>query len=160
MQAKNTRPVKVMDIAAPAKKRVQKNHHVFNLHDKQRQLLIAATLSIVLLGIISLAVLKQHNNAAPDNVATVTRLVAKHMVLPKNEEPALATVTDAKKLSTPFLKQAQDGDRILIYQKNQLAIIYRPTIDRIIAVGPVSIDTPATKATGDNGTDGIGSPAQ
>lgn len=68
--------------------------------------------------------------------------VAKHYLLPTNETPAMATVTDSKKLTTPFLKQAKDGDEILIYQKNQIAIIYRPSIDRVVAVGPVTIDTP------------------
>jgi DMSO/TMAO reductase YedYZ molybdopterin-dependent catalytic subunit len=55
--------------------------------------------------------------------------------------PALATVTDTSKLTSPFFKKSQNGDKKLIYQTNQVAIIYRPKIDRIIVVGPVSIDT-------------------
>jgi len=70
--------------------------------------------------------------------------VSKHYLLPTNEVPALATVTNNTQLTTPFLKNAKDGDEILIYEKNQIAIVYRPKIDRIVAVGPVNIVPPTT----------------
>ncbi len=73
------------------------------------------------------------------DVKVVTRLVARHIVLPTGEDPALATITDASKLQTPFLKQAHNGDKLLIYEKSGLVVIYRPSIDRIIGTGPVSI---------------------
>ena len=79
-----------------------------------------------------------------NNVAVVKRLVARHYVLPADEEPALATVTDTTKLQTPFLKQSQNGDKLLVYQKAARAIIYRPSIDRIIDIGPVSLEAPNT----------------
>lgn len=75
------------------------------------------------------------------DVKVVTGLVSKHVVLPSNEAPALLTVTDASKLTTDFLKQASNGDKVLIYQENKKAIIYRPSIDRIIDIGPVVIDS-------------------
>ena len=92
--------------------------------------------------------LKQ-NNTDLTKVEVVKAKVARHYVLPTNEQPALATITDSKKLTSSFFKKAQNGDKVLIYQKNQVAILYRPSIDRIIAVGPVVIDTPqgGTSAT-------------
>lgn len=66
--------------------------------------------------------------------------ISRHMVLPKDEEPALLTITDRSKLRTKFLQQAQNGDKVLVYQNNQRAIIYRPSIDRIVDVGIVQID--------------------
>ena len=74
------------------------------------------------------------------NVTTVVTLVSRHMVLPDDETPALVTVTDPSKLTTAFLKNSKAGDKVLIYQTNKKAIIYRPSIDRIVAVGPVVID--------------------
>lgn len=62
------------------------------------------------------------------------------MQLPQGEEPVLATVTDHAALQTAFLREAQDGDKILIYEKARKVIIYRPSIDRIIDVGPVELD--------------------
>jgi hypothetical protein len=85
---------------------------------------------------------KQSNGEAELNI--VITEVSKHYLLPTNETPALATVTDHTKLTTAFLKAAQNGDKVLIYQKNQIAIIYRPTIDRIITVAPVSINAPTS----------------
>lgn len=73
--------------------------------------------------------------------------VSRHYLLPSDETPALATVTDPSKLTTPFLKKAKVGDKILIYQSNKIAIIYRPGIDKVVIVGPVSIDSPK-KPTG------------
>lgn len=75
----------------------------------------------------------------------VEKEISKHYILPKDEEPALATVTDKSKLTTPFFKRTEDGDKILIYQKNKIAIIYRPSIDRIVGVGPVEFGTPASQ---------------
>jgi hypothetical protein len=74
-----------------------------------------------------------------NNVTVVKHLVSRHYILPTNEEPALATVTDSTKLQTAFLKHAKNGDKLLIYQANSTAIIYRPSADRIVAVGPVDI---------------------
>lgn len=73
---------------------------------------------------------------------TVKSKVAKHFVLPADEEPALATITDKNKINTPFLKKAENGDKMLIYQEAKRIILYRPSLDRIIDVGPVSIATP------------------
>lgn len=74
-----------------------------------------------------------------DDVWTIQDRVARHFVLPQGEDPALATVTDKSLLKTPFLQQANNGDKLLIYQKAQRVIIYRPSLDRIIDIGPVSI---------------------
>ncbi|MEO5948918.1 MAG: hypothetical protein ABIP74_00790 [Candidatus Saccharimonas sp.] len=76
------------------------------------------------------------------SVERVVKSVQRHVVLPSDEVPALLTVTDSSKLTTQFLKQSQNGDRILVYKNHQKAIIYRPSVDRIIDIGPVVIDTP------------------
>ena len=81
-------------------------------------------------------------NASVDQVISK---VSEHYVLPTDEKPALATVTDKSKLTSQFFKHTQNGDRILIYQNNKIAIVYRPSINRIISVGPVSIDNPTLK---------------
>ena len=80
-----------------------------------------------------------------NNIQTIKHLVGRHYTLPTGEDPALATVTDATKLQTPFLKRAHNGDKLLVYEKSGIALIYRPSIDRLVAVGPVSI-APANPA--------------
>lgn len=81
-----------------------------------------------------------------NDVGVITKRVSRHVVLPEGETPALLTVTDSSALTTAFLKQTKNDDKVLVYQKNKKAIIYRPSVDRIIDVGPVSIDTPKNGA--------------
>jgi hypothetical protein len=80
------------------------------------------------------------------DVQIVKSSVSKHFLLPSDEEPALATVTDLSKLNSALKAKAQNGDRVLIYQNNRIAILYRPSIDRVIDITPVSIDNPTSPA--------------
>lgn len=68
--------------------------------------------------------------------------IGKLMVLPEDESPTLATVTDVEKLKNQaFFAKAQNGDKVLIYTENRLAILYRPSENKIIAVGTVNLKT-------------------
>lgn len=65
--------------------------------------------------------------------------VARHMVVPGDEEPTIATVSDLNALKDQaFFRNAQVGDKVLIYMKSQRAILYSPSLDRILEVGPVT----------------------
>jgi len=70
------------------------------------------------------------------------------MVLPTNEQPTIATVSDVNKLkSQSFFTHARDGDKVLIYTKAQEAILYDPLANKIVEVGPISLTqiTPTPK---------------
>ena len=76
--------------------------------------------------------------------------VGKLILLPTNEIPTVATVTDASKLKNqPFFKNASNGDKVLIYVKAKEAILYNPTRNLVITVGPVdnSSQTPKPSVT-------------
>ena len=82
---------------------------------------------------------------AQDDQQTVVTDVGKLMVLPTGEVPTVAQVSDATKLkSQPFFANAQNGDRVLIYTKAGKAILYRPSINKIIDVAPVNLGTNVT----------------
>jgi hypothetical protein len=73
-----------------------------------------------------------------DLIAKVGKLV----MLPTDEEPVLATVTDKEKLNDqPLFAKAENGDKILIYAKAQKAYIYNPAKDVLVDVVPVNIGT-------------------
>lgn len=76
--------------------------------------------------------------AAQAEVKRTVEKVSQLMVLPQNEEPTVATVADKAKLdSQPFFKNAQNGDKVLIYVQAGTAILYRPSINKIVTVAPV-----------------------
>lgn len=106
--------------------------------------LIAVVATIAVLSGITGAVIHFTSRPTGSEVEVVMDAVSRHYVLPANEQPALATVTDKDKVSAAFRGKADNGDRILIYQKNAQAIVYRQSIDKIVAVVPVTIDTPQT----------------
>lgn len=66
--------------------------------------------------------------------------ISRLMVLPEKEEPTVATVSDYKKLKDqPFFKNAHNGDKVLIYTKAAIAVLYDPKLDKILAVMPVTL---------------------
>ena len=65
--------------------------------------------------------------------------ISKHMILPSSERPVLATIIDADKLSLedPFYVGSVDGDKLLIWSAEKRAIIYSPSRDIVINMGPI-----------------------
>ncbi len=69
------------------------------------------------------------------------------MELPTDEVPTIATVSDAAKLKDQaFFLNAKNGDEVLIYVKAKEAILYRPSENKIVAVGPINVNASVTPA--------------
>lgn len=86
---------------------------------------------------------------AADLVAEVGKLI----VLPKDEEPTIATVTDPEQLkSQAFFASAQKGYKVLLYATAKKAILYDPINKKIIEVAPINIGAP-TDAGAETTTD-------
>lgn len=92
---------------------------------------------------------KQDPNAAAQAEANKTiEAVGKLYSLPKDETPSVATVKDKTKLKDqPFFASAENGDVTLIYSTAKLAILYRPSSNKIINVSSVTIQDQQTPAT-------------
>jgi hypothetical protein len=68
--------------------------------------------------------------------------VGKLILLPKDEEPTIASVTDPAKLKDqPFFANAATGDRVIIYTNARKAILYRPSTNILVEVAPVNVGT-------------------
>lgn len=73
--------------------------------------------------------------------------VGKLMDLPQ-EEPVAATVSDVERLrSQPFFARAKNGDKVLFYQSIKKAILYRPSINKIIEVATINLNGSAVSGT-------------
>lgn len=92
-------------------------------------------------GLIGLPKSQTENQAEAD--ALVSQ-VGKLITLPADEKPTVATITNIDQLKDqPFFRNAKNGDRILVYQNANKAIIFRPSENRIIDVGTVNVTNPS-----------------
>lgn len=87
----------------------------------------------------------QYGSHKPESeVEHIQKYLSSVMELP-NESPTFATVSDVSQLSgQTFFEHALNGDKVLIYPNSKMAILYRPSTKKIIAVGPVKINTDNT----------------
>lgn len=88
-----------------------------------------------------LRVLKQDPQAvARQEAASLVAKVGKLVVLPEEEVPTVATVSDPEALKDqPFFSKAQAGDKVLIYAEAKRAILYSVTLNKVIDVAPLNI---------------------
>jgi hypothetical protein len=81
------------------------------------------------------SLLKNPQKAKLNEVSDLVEKVGKLIKLP-NEAPQVATVSDVTKLrDQSIFKNAQNGDKVLIFSQTKRAIVYRPSENVIIEVG-------------------------
>lgn len=89
---------------------------------------------------------------SPQDVAQaeVRKLVAEVgqlVLLPEGETPTIATVSDPEALKAqPFFAGSLKDDKVLIYTTAQKAILYRPSVGKIVQIAPINIGA-ATNTT-------------
>jgi hypothetical protein len=78
-----------------------------------------------------------------DQATAILHRVGQLIQLPQNETPTMATITNAAvvKQTQPFLANALNGDVLVVYPNAQTALLYRPSTNKLIAVGPVTSGT-------------------
>lgn len=88
------------------------------------------------------------NIAASEETKAILDKVGRHIVLPLDEQPTIATISDKEKLKDqPFFAKAKNGDKVLIYNLARKAILFDPVADKIIDVAPINISTPSATTT-------------
>ena len=72
--------------------------------------------------------------------ARVLTKVGKIYALPQDEKPTVAQIQDKNKLKDQsFFDNAQNGDYLIMYTNAKLALLYREKDNRLINVGPITI---------------------
>ncbi len=95
------------------------------------------------------AVVANGDDLTQDDVDKTVKAVGKHMILPEGEEPVAAKIVDVDELlkTQPFYRGAINGDILLIYQAAAKAILYSPSRDLLVNVGPIVRDDADTTST-------------
>lgn len=122
---------------------------------------ILATVAVLLFAVIALAAqlvnVRSHNRSLQAQLSAVESnpqaLVQKQtddlivkvgslMSLPTGETPTVVAVTDAPTAAkqSAFFANAINGDKVLMYVKAGEAILYRPSNNKIILVGPLKLN--------------------
>ena len=92
---------------------------------------------------------KDPNALAKEKTAQVIKKISELAVVPNDPNAVLASVSDITKLKgQTFFENAQNGDEIVIFPTAMRAVLYRPSIDKIINIGPLASSPSST-------TDGI-----
>lgn len=110
---------------------------------------VITILAIALAGFMYYQVVQLKAN--PQNIAAketkeITAKAGKLVVLPADETPTIATVSDPEALKDQaFFANAQKGDKVLIYTNAKKAILYSVSMDKIIDVAPLNIGTSTAK---------------
>ena len=108
-------------------------------------------LALAVLNFVTISYLIKNSNIHGDNITKVAipetlegviAKVSELLVLPSNEQPTLATVSDPELLKNQaFFANAKKGDKVLIYSKSGKAILYDPISNKIVEVAPINLDT-------------------
>lgn len=79
--------------------------------------------------------------ATQDEITKIVKEVSQLIVLPTDETPTLATVSDPSLLSNqPSFKDAKKGDKVLIYQFAQMAVLYDPVAKKVLNIIRLNIN--------------------
>lgn len=81
----------------------------------------------------------KHEREALSADTAIIRAVGELYELPTDELPAVVKIEDKGELDNQaFYSKAKNGDYVLVYTKNKLALIYREKNNKLINVGPVN----------------------
>ncbi|HTK03378.1 MAG TPA: LytR C-terminal domain-containing protein [Alphaproteobacteria bacterium] len=90
--------------------------------------------------------LKDPTAAQQEEMKETLGKLSKLMDLPQGEDPQIATILDKDKLKDQaFFAKAENGDKVIIYTKAGKAILFRPSTNKIIDIGPINLGSSQEK---------------
>ncbi len=92
---------------------------------------------------------KKTDQLSEKQVASIVKKISKLIVVPSDEKPMIVPILNADELIAEqrFYIGSEDGDYVIVYPNAKKAIIYRESENKLINVGPVIVDQPATTTT-------------
>ncbi len=115
---------------------------------------ILSILIIIVIVVLGYAIFKKFNptnssavegQLSDKEIKVLVDKVSKLINVPE-ETPVIATIIKADQLIVEqrFYVGSKDGDYLMVFPKAQKAIIYRESENKLINVGPIIVDQPAT----------------
>lgn len=97
--------------------------------------------------------LKNPDLAVQEEKRDILEKVGKLVDVPTNENPTIATISDKDKLQNqiknqPFFSKAENGDKVLVFPQAKKAILYRPTINKVLDMVAISLSTESATIPG------------
>jgi lipopolysaccharide export LptBFGC system permease protein LptF len=84
---------------------------------------------------------KAPEQASQAEIKSLIEKVGRLAVLPTDETPTIATVSDPNALKDQaFFVDAKKGDKVLIYSNAKKAVLYNPSQDKIVNIAPLNTD--------------------
>lgn len=122
---------------------------------KKKILIVAVVIILVIAGGVYYWTTSKPEGGVPSaEVESILSKLGTHMLLPSGETPQIGQIDDPVEgaKTQPFIAGAVKGDLLIVYVKAAKAIVYSPSRDIIVNVGPVSMDseessTPAEVST-------------
>lgn len=110
---------------------------------------VAGVVLLIIVGLVGyFAFQRSQNTQVEGDTKKLIEEVGKLIELPQGEDPTVATVTDVEKLRDQvFFQRAQNGDKVLIYQNAKKAILYSPTLKKVIDVAPINLGSPSAQVS-------------
>lgn len=110
---------------------------------RRRRMAMWCGLAVMVLAVAALLLHSQWPGTQSDTQTTqadkaLVAEVADRAVLPTGEKPAVTTVVDKNKANQPFLANAANGDKVLLYFRAGKAIVYRPSTHQVVNIGPLA----------------------
>ncbi|MFZ2484727.1 MAG: hypothetical protein WAX80_02125 [Minisyncoccia bacterium] len=109
---------------------------------KKSTLTIIILAVLILISAVSTAGYFYLQSKKQDESKNILDQVSKLIILPQDEQPTIATITDLEQLKDQeFFANAEVGDKVIIYTKAKKAILYRPSENKIVEVAPLNLDS-------------------
>jgi len=92
---------------------------------------------------------KQANELNAKQTEELLAKVSKLVVLPNEKNPVVATINDVEVLAATqdFYKDANNGDKLIIFTQSRKAIIYNEAQNKLINVGPILYNSSSGQVT-------------
>jgi len=93
-------------------------------------------------------VINKIDNTPEAQLQSAISEISKVAVLPTNDTPNLAIVSDPEQLrEDPFFDEASVGDMLLVYPRLGKAYLYNPTLKKIVNIAVFPIDEPSSSTS-------------